>query len=204
MNRSLSLLFSASSVLGAGLLLASCSDDPGTTDNQDDGSGGETAGSGGTAAGGTGSGGTGTGGTGTGGTQGPVYSAGYQKLRDVLSGYMIDRPDYSCASADCHSGGHEHSDVPLRLVQDDQLYMELLTHVSVKCGNIPAVDPGNPEGSALIKVLTQGCDENLLPGEEPIPLMPYGCEKTEFDNSCVADEHIVVIEEWILNGAPEF
>lgn len=200
MNSSLSLLATASSILSACLLLSSCSDDPGSPNDPGDGSGGETAGTGGDAS----SGGSGAGGTGTGGTQGPVYSAGYQTLIDVLSGYKIDRPDYSCAAADCHSGGHDHSDVPLRLVQDGGLYAELTTHVSVKCGNIKAVEPGDPENSALLKVLTRGCDENILPDEEPVPLMPYGCEKTEWDNSCVADEYIDAIEEWILNGAPEF
>jgi hypothetical protein len=199
MNSKITFVTTASSLICASLLLASCSDDPGSSgdgDGDGDGSGGEDAGTGGSSTGGAD--------TGAGGTQEITYSTGYQTLRDVLSGYKIDRPDYSCASADCHSGGHDHSAVPLRLVQDEQLYMELLTHMSVKCGNIPVVDPGNPEGSALVKVLTEGCDENLNPDEEPIPLMPYGCEKTEWDNSCVADEYVTAIEEWILAGAPEF
>jgi hypothetical protein len=197
------------------ILVSACASDLGEPEGDgDSGTGGDAAGTGGV----PGTGGTGTGGiSGTGGAEGTtggangsggapevVYSAGFQALRDVLTGYKIGRPDYSCASSDCHSGGHDHSDVPLRLVQDEGLYAELTTHISVKCGNVKAVEPGDPANSAIIKVLTVGCDENITPPDAAIPRMPYGCTENEFENTCVADEYIATIEQWILDGAPEF
>lgn len=200
---SLTLISSCASNLGDG-------DDPG-----DDGTGGDSLATGGDSpgtggdvgtGGGVGSGGVlGSGGdAGTGGDAGVMYSAGYQALLDVLSGVRIGRPDYSCASSDCHSGGHDHSAVPLRLVEDADLYTEITTHVSVKCGNLKVVEPGDPANSALLKVLKEGCDDNLTPPETPIPRMPYDCVENEFENTCVADEHIVTIEQWIAEGAPQF
>lgn len=188
---SLTLFSSCASHLGDG-------DDPGG-----DGTGGDAGGTGGDPGTGgvVGTGGAGTGGAGTGGDPGVVYSAGYQALLDVLSGVRIGRPDYSCASSDCHSGGHDHSAVPLRLVEDADLYTEITTHVSVKCGNLKVVEPGDPANSALIKVLREGCDD--VPAAT-IPRMPYDCVENEFENTCVAEEHIVTIEQWIAAGAPEF
>jgi hypothetical protein len=94
--------------------------------------------------------------------------------------------------------------VPLRLVEDEALYTELTTHISVKCGNLKVVEPGDPASSAIIKVLQEGCGDLLMEGESPLPRMPYGCEETEWENTCVADEHIAAIEQWILDGAPQF
>lgn len=194
-------------------LLSACASDLGSPDGQEeDGTGGDSAFSGGAGTGGAGTGGTGTGtggaGTGgdsagTGGAPEVTYHPGYQALLDVLSGFRIGRPDYSCASSDCHSGGHDHSAVPLRLVEDADLYTELTTHVSVKCGNLKTVEPGVPAESALVKVLKEGCTD-VVPPDAPIPRMPYDCVQNEFENTCVADEHIAAIEQWILDGAPQF
>lgn len=171
----------------------------------EDGAGGSTSSGGWSSSGSGGSGDTSSGGMGdpldpgTGGGTPAVIDPSFETLKFVISGY---RPDINCAAADCHSGGHEHSNVPLRLVPDDQLYTQLTTHISVKCGNIPVVDPGNPEGSALVKVLKGPCEE-VVPPEEPIPRMPYGCFENEWENNCVEDAYIDAIEQWIANGAPE-
>lgn len=93
--------------------------------------------------------------------------------------------------------------VPLRLVQDEGLYAELTSHVSAKCGNLKAVEPGSPESSAILKVLKEGCAD-VTPPDEPIPRMPFGCVQNEFENTCVDDAHIATIEQWIADGAPEF
>lgn len=187
-------------------LLSACASDLGSPEGEEtDGTGGDSAFSGGAGSGGAGTGGAGTGGdsAGSGGAPAALYHPGYQALLDVLSGVRIGRPDYSCASADCHSGGHDHSAVPLRLVEDADLYAELTTHISVKCGNLKVVEPGVPANSALLKVLKEGCAD-VTPPEAPIPRMPYDCVQNEFENTCVADEHIVTIEQWILDGAPQF
>ena len=157
--------------------------------------GGTTGGAGGTG----GSGGGSTGGTGSGGDVAVEVEASFETLKFIISGY---RPDINCAASDCHSGGHEHSAVPLRLVPDEGLYEELLSHVSVKCGNMPVVDPGNPANSALVTRLRGPC-EDVAPPEKPIPRMPYGCFENEWENNCVEDAYIAAVEQWIANGAPE-
>lgn len=149
--------------------------------------------------GGTAAGGTSSGGSGTGGDVGIVIEPSFETLKLVISGH---RPDVNCAASDCHSGGHDHAAVPLRLIVDDELYTELTTHVSVKCGNMPVVDPGHPENSALVKLLKGPC-EDVDPPEKPIPRMPYGCFEDEWENNCIADEYIAAIEQWIADGAPE-
>ncbi len=191
-----------------------CSGDPGSQEDASSGGaastggvpgnpnvgagGGTTGGAGGTGGSG-GSGGGSTGGTGSGGDVGADIDPSFETLKFVISGY---RPDVNCAASDCHSGGHDHSAVPLRLVPDDDLYAELLSHVSVKCGDMPVVDPGNPANSALVKLLRGPC-EDVVPPEKPIPRMPHGCFENEWENNCVEEAYIAAIEEWIANGAPE-
>ncbi len=219
MNKARTLLISIGSIASVSFL-PSCASELGSPDDGDAtatggdvgtggdsvGTGGDPLGSGGLGTGGTGTGsGPSTGGAGTGGDPGVTYHPGFQAFMDVLSGVRIGRPDYSCASSDCHSGGHDHSAVPLRLVEDADLYTEVTTHVSVKCGNLKAIEPGSPETSAIVKVLREGCDDNIIVGMEmPIPRMPYDCVENEFENTCVAEEHIVAIEQWIAAGAPQF
>ena len=89
-------------------------------------------------------------------------------------------------------------ELPL-LVVNDQLYTELTTHISVICGNIQLITPGNPEQSALVKVLKGPC------GVEPniIPRMPNGCIEDEFGSTCVPNDYIAAIEQWVRNGAPQ-
>src|SRR5690606_36934762 len=176
-----------------------CSGDLGAP--AEDGGGGSPGAGGWTSSGSGGSGNASTGGTsdpGSGGTP-AVTEQSFATLKFGISGY---RPDINGAASDCHSGGHEHSDVPLRLVPDEQLYAEITTHISKKCGNIPVVNPGSPETSALVKVLRGPCEE-VVPPEEPIPRMPYGCFENEWENNCVEDAYIDAIEQWIANGAPE-
>jgi hypothetical protein len=146
-----------------------------------------------------GSGGSGAGGGDGGSTGISDIDPTFETLKFVMNGY---RPDINCAASDCHSGGHDHSAVPLRLVDDDQLHQELLTHTSAKCGNIPAVDPGNPENSALLRLLKGPCGEPA-DAENFIPRMPFGCFEDEWENNCVSDEYIAAIEQWIARGAPE-
>lgn len=89
-------------------------------------------------------------------------------------------------------------ELPL-LVVSDQLYTELTTHISVACGNIPLIAPGNPEQSALVKIIKGPC--GVPPND--IPRMPNGCIVDEFSNTCVPDDYIAAIEQWVRNGAPQ-
>jgi hypothetical protein len=115
----------------------------------------------------------------------------YDTLKAVLNGTMPP-----CVASDCHGG--THMELPL-LVVSDQLYTELTTHISVACGNIPLIMPGNPEQSALVKIIKGPCG---VPPDE-IPRMPNGCIEDEFGSTCVPNDYIAAIEQWVLNGAPQ-
>lgn len=94
-----------------------------------------------------------------------------------------------CFGAGCHNDDQN----ALRLPSDDQLYGTLLSHRSASCGNLPLVSPGDPAGSALVKILREPCG--------PTPRMPLGCVD-DGDGACVPPEFIAAVEQWIANGAP--
>lgn len=138
-------------------------------------------GNGGTNAGGQGTGGLGaTGGNGVGGEE--TIPATFETVKLILTG-----TNPSCGGADCH-GGNTHNPLDLRV--DDDLYLDLTTTISGPCGDIPVVNPGDPENSALVKLLKGPCGV--------IPRMPANCLE-----NCVPDEYILAVEQWISNGAPE-
>lgn len=82
---------------------------------------------------------------------------------------------------------------PLTLQDDGQLYNNLTTYVSKACGNMQLVSKGNPTQSALLKILKGPCGDT--------PRMPYGCKPE--DDSCIPDDYIAAISQWIANGAPQ-
>ncbi|MGK3991858.1 hypothetical protein [Sorangium sp. So ce1024] len=96
----------------------------------------------------------------------------------------------SCFGAGCHNDEMN----PLDLQLNDELHSRLLSHVSKNCGDIPIVTPGNPEESALVKILKGPCG--------PTPRMPIECVN-DGDAKCVPDEYIDAIAQWITNGAAE-
>jgi hypothetical protein len=165
------------------------------------GSGGTTAGAGGGGAGGTtagvsggGSGGStaGLGGGGSGGQAGGASGSGsggtIPATFDTLKLVIEQTAPTPCVAADCHGGEHH----PLKLALDDGLYSRLTTYMSVNCGNIPVVTPGDPSRSALVKLLKGPCGMT--------PRMPNGC--TEQDGNCLPADYIAAIEQWVANGAP--
>ena len=100
-----------------------------------------------------------------------------------------------CAAAPCHGvNGMAPPGRPLELPpnNDQQLYTNLTSYVSVACGNVKLVSPGNPAQSALIKILSGPCGMT--------PRMPYGCSADAGD--CIPDEYIAAVTQWIMNGAP--
>lgn len=103
----------------------------------------------------------------------------------------------TCTSADCH-GGHPGA---IDLRPDEELYERLTTTSSEVCGNL-IVNPGSPDQSALVQVLTTGCG-NVAPqcsiGTECIPRMPLECTEG-FD--CIPPNYIEALRQWIANGAP--
>jgi hypothetical protein len=120
--------------------------------------------------------------------------ATWETMRDTIVYSSI-----FCAGSDCHGG----VDKRLDLRDDGDLYYELTTWISELCGNKFVVNPGNPDQSAILDVLTTGCGAvapNCLIGQECIPQMPVNCTPG-FD--CVAPEKIEAIRQWIANGAPQ-
>lgn len=95
-----------------------------------------------------------------------------------------------CFGAGCHNDAQN----PLNLRADDLLYKRVSSHISKNCGNLPIVNPGKPQESALIKILKGPC--------APTPRMPVGCVDDE-DAKCIPSDYIAAIAQWIANGAKE-
>jgi hypothetical protein len=55
--------------------------------------------------------------------------------------------------------------------------------------------PGNPQDSALVKLLKGPCGDTNR--------MPFGKCFEDGDDGCVAPEYIAAIEQWIAKGAPQ-
>lgn len=135
---------------------------------------------------------TGTGGTGSacvpnGGTTTPPATF------DTVKMAMSDHGSVSaCASAPCHGAGGMAPPVnPLNLQQDASLYANMMNYTSHACGDIPLVNPGKPDQSALIKILVGPCGSTIR--------MPFGCS----GDQCLSDAEIAAISQWIANCAPQ-
>jgi hypothetical protein len=161
---------------------------------------GGTAGSGGTggSAGGAGAGGSSAGSTATGGSAGAAAGTGgtsggdsqpptWDTVKLVLTG-----TNPPCSASDCHGPGGPNT-FQVNIKDESALYTMLTTHISVDCGNIPVVTPGDPSKSALVKVLNGPCSAK-------VPQMPNGC--TPADGNCVPADYIAGVTQWIANGAP--
>lgn len=190
-------IFATAAVVAMLSSLQACSDD------SDDGSTGSTT-STSTSAGGTatsgagggggdgGSGGDGAGGSNTGGSS-PVGAGGsastieasFETLKLVIT-------RSTCTDASCHNG--EAQPTLTRQMTDDELYETMISYVSEACGDIPLVTPGNPEQSALIKILKGPCGE--------IARMPNGCVSEPIEEyTCIPWEYIDALERWVASGA---
>lgn len=95
-----------------------------------------------------------------------------------------------CLGAGCHN---DHMN-PLDLRDSETLHSHLLSRFSVNCGNLPIVNPGKPNESALIKILKGPCGIT--------PRMPIGCVNDE-DATCIPPAFMAAMTQWIANGAPK-
>jgi hypothetical protein len=94
-----------------------------------------------------------------------------------------------CADASCHNG-----EAKPRLQDDATLHATLTSHISEACGHIPVVTPGDPEQSALVKLLKGPCGE--------LPRMPNGCISEPIEEyTCLPPDYIDAIERWVALGA---
>src|SRR5262249_43045190 len=99
-----------------------------------------------------------------------------------------------CASAPCHAVGGMAPPpprLPLTLQNNAQLYANMTSYVAVDCDNMKLIEPGKPDQSALIKILTGPCGA--------VPQMPYQCST----DACIPPEYVAALAQWIANCAPE-
>ena len=169
--------------------LAGCSDHTG---NSPGGSGGSGIGSGGVVSGVTTGGVGGNAASSAGSASDSSIPATFETLKLVIQG---GGPIMTCSAAPCHGvNGMAPPGRPLALPSNDDqlLYANLTSYVSIACGNLKLVVPGNPAASALPKILTAPCGKT--------PRMPYMC--SDQDGNCVPGEYIAAITQWIAKGAP--
>lgn len=96
-----------------------------------------------------------------------------------------------CALGGCHNG-----EVEPTLINDGQLYTNLTTSISNACGNLPIVSPGNPDGSAIVRIINEPCGS--------AGRMPFGCiDPVQTPAACLPQEYIDAIEQWVASGAPQ-
>jgi hypothetical protein len=93
----------------------------------------------------------------------------------------------TCANVVCHVPGGFMPD--LSDANDDQ-YDILMSWTVDECGGVPLVAPGEPEGSAILRVTTRDACGDLF--------MPKDCP----DDACLSDENREALTTWIAAGAP--
>jgi hypothetical protein len=113
-----------------------------------------------------------------------LYPPNWDTVKLVLTGTSPQ-----CGSSDCH-GGIQKLVIPTTITDDVGMHTMLTTFRS-SCGPYLLVKPGEPQFSALLRVLRGACCE--------IPQMPNGCRPEDFN--CVPDDAIDAVEQWISAGA---
>ncbi len=99
-----------------------------------------------------------------------------------------------CSGGLCHDFGPEH---PFYFKDDANLYKALTTHYSDDCA-MPVITAGNPEQSALIKLLKEPCGTLGR-----MPLDECANDAPQDSDFCVRPPLVAALEQWIKNGAPE-
>jgi hypothetical protein len=77
------------------------------------------------------------------------------------------------------------------------VYDHLINTVSEECGQLKVLVPGDPDASALVRLLKGPCGE--------LPQMPAecDCDPVPYINNCVSPEYVMAVEEWVRAGAPK-
>jgi len=117
-------------------------------------------------------------------------AANFDTVKAVLQGGGAIQ---GCASAPCHAVGGmapPAPEKPLTLQNNADLYTNMTSYVAVQCDNMKLIEPGHPEKSALIKILSGPCGV--------APRMPYQCTT----DACIPDDYIAALSLWITNCAP--
>ena len=147
------------------------------------------AATGGAATGGAATGGAATGGAGSGGDEGTGGGAVRALTYDEVQ-YVVRM---NCATSLCHGG---EVDLVLMDVDEnfpketpyDTLYETMIYTSIPECGDVPLVVPGDPDGSAMIRLFRRECGELV---------MPDGAVGTPTVNQYITD----TFAAWIAEGA---
>jgi hypothetical protein len=75
----------------------------------------------------------------------------------------------------------------------DRLRDNLSGYQVERCGNVPLVVPGDPDGSALVMAITGQCT-NLL--------MPFGCIEPYGGVPCIVESEVLRVRDWIASDDP--
>ena len=128
--------------------------------------------------------------------------ATFATVKETLKGGGPTGAIDTCVSAPCHDVGGLAPPPPkpnLVLRDDANLYKTLTTYVSQGCNNLLLVNPGKPDQSALVKVLSAGASTSDSACGPTSFRMPLGCT----DEHCWDAGTIAAISQWIANCAPE-
>lgn len=74
------------------------------------------------------------------------------------------------------------------------LYETLLGTRVEQCGDIPLVDPGKPETSAILRLITRQCGDFVMPANCPSDEQGYP--------TCWPEYAVLELSTWIARGAP--
>ena len=105
----------------------------------------------------------------------------------------------SCANVICHTGAPYFEPV-LSGGGGGDLHETLMTWTVEECGGQPLVVPGDPENSALIKLIRRECEPIVVEATgEVFESMPPFCT----DPICIHQDDYDALVAWINAGAPE-
>ena len=133
---------------------------------------------------------------GDGSTLGPDGTPAGDEVVDGMDGGEVEFPPtditlaqiseqiFSQSCASCHGGGAPAANMSL---EAESVAAEIIGVTSTQLADLKRVDPGNPEGSYLLKKLRG--DSDIVKDQ-----MPSG--------GVLPDEQIEMIREWIAGGAP--
>ena len=93
----------------------------------------------------------------------------------------------TCGNIICHLPNYNPPDYSNR---DGTLYDTLLTWRVAQCDDAPIVVPGDPDASAMIRLVKRQCGSLF---------MPTTCEPDR--NPCIYPDELEVFESWIRGGA---
>lgn len=121
-------------------------------------------------------------------TPADAVAEGPATLTAVRAGVFLPR----CSFSSCHGGG-AGSRAGLDLQAED-LHAELLGHTVEGATDLPLIEPGDPDGSYLYRLVSR-CEP--VPGDAAVSHMPLNAPRL------MPADHVALIRDWIAAGADD-